>query len=433
MQTLRTRHTQGILAATLFTGALIATTPAMAQNTAAFEPAPSLPAADIAPATAIKSPLHKLAESVKIDNYFGVFVIESNFGKFTVTGVPMLNARVHELQAIEKLQKVSQSAAFQDALKNSATALGKFAETAVSDPGKAAESVGKGVETVFGNLAYLAKKGANAVGDTASDMTSSRAKPAAKAAPAGEPEPPSFTGDPFGYNKARREWSKQLGIDPYTSNPVLRPLLDNAAQATFAGNFAISSTIGAIAAPASLAVSFDATVRDSVWNQSPLDLAQANEQKLLALGVDARVVRDFLRSKWFTPTLQTGLTAALVRFGKIGGIDAVIRAAAVTQGETRARFLVDSVRMLVLHHEKSGPLASIKMSNLVPVGVTKDGALVVSVAVDYASWDKGAASFTTRKELTGKQKTLLVAGKTSARAQQELAKAGWTVKAGQRP
>ena len=106
MQTLRTRHTQGILAATLFTGALIATTPAMAQNTAAFEPAPSLPAADIAPATAIKSPLHKLAESVKIDNYFGVFVIESNFGKFTVTGVPMLNARVHELQAIEKLQKV---------------------------------------------------------------------------------------------------------------------------------------------------------------------------------------------------------------------------------------------------------------------------------------------------------------------------------------
>lgn len=421
------------IAATLLPGGLTAAVPVLAQNSAGFEPTPALAASELVPAALVKGPLHKLAEPVKINAYFGQYVIESKFGKFSVSGTSMLSSRVNELHAIEVLQKVSQGSAFQEALGTSAAAAGKFAETVVTHPGRAAESVGKGISTVFGNIGYLAKQGVDKLSDSASDLSSSNTKPAAKAAPAGEPEPPSFIGDPLGYNKARREWARHLQFDPYTSNPVLRPLLDNAASASFAGNFAVSSTIGAIAAPASFATRFDATVRDSIWNHSPLELAQENETRLLALGVGARSVRDLLRNKWFTPTLQVALTGALTRLGKIGGVDAVVRIAAVTQGETRTRFLVDSIRMLVIHHEKSGPLASVKMVNLVPVGVTRDGALVVAVAVDYAYWDKGAATFSTRKELVGKQKTLLVAGKTSARAQQELGKAGWTVKTGLRP
>src|SRR5207249_1594200 len=111
------------------------------------------------------------------------------------------------------------------------------------------------------------------------------------------PSPPSFTGDPFGYNQARREWAKKLEIDPYTTNPVLRPLLDNAASAMFAGNFAISLTVGAVAAPLQYASEFETTVRDSVWNQPPVDLAKSNEEKLLRIGVARDAVRAFLRNK----------------------------------------------------------------------------------------------------------------------------------------
>ena len=413
--------------------ALAAPGRAAPQSGAGFEPAPALAGTELAPAALLKGPLHTVTEPVKVEGYFGRFVIESKYGRFSVLGVSMLGMRVHELRAIETLQKVQKSDAFQEALRKSAMAPVKFVESAVNDPGKTVENVGKGVGSVLGRIGYMAKSGANAVGDAASDLTSSEAKPKPKAAPAGEPEPPSFTGDPFGYNKARREWAKKLNIDPYTTNPVLRPLLDDAASASFAGSFAIDTAIGAVAAPVSLAVEFDATVRDAVWNQPAIDLARQNEEKLLAMGVGDRTVRDFLRNKWFTPTLQTALVAALAKLGKVEGLGAVIGAAAQTQGETRARFFLDSVRMLVRYHEKEGRLAKVRMSNLVPVGVTGDGTPVAAAAIDYAFWDANAAAFAQRKELGGKQRVVLVAGKSTHRAKQEFDKAGLTLRSGLRP
>jgi hypothetical protein len=73
------------------------------------------------------------------------------------------------------------------------------------------------------------------------------------------------------------------------------------------------------------------------------------------------------------------------------------------------------------------------MSKLVPVGVTADGTLVVSAAIDYAFWDKSAAEFVQRKGLDDKKKVLLIAGAASERANAELAKAGFTVRTGLRP
>ena len=245
--------------------------------------------------------------------------------------------------------------------------------------------------------------------------------------------PSAFTGDPFGYNKARRDWARQLNIDPYTSNPVLRPLLDNASAASFAGSFAVNTAIGAASMGASLVVGFDTDVRDAVWNQPAVDLARQNESRLLSMGVDPRVTRDFLRNRWFTPSLQTALVVALAKMNNIAGVDSVIRIAAQVQGEAHVRFVVESVRMLGRFNEKQAHLAKIRMSNMVPIGVKDDATLVVAVAVDYVYWDKAAAEFTQRKDLRGKGNVLLVAGGASERAKQEIRKAGFTLYSGLRP
>ncbi|QJR13043.1 hypothetical protein DSM104443_04137 [Usitatibacter rugosus] len=400
--------------------------------TAALAQSVTLSGAELAPATLLKSPRHTVAEPVTVEGHLGVFVIESKFGKFTVRGTNLLAARVQELQAIEELQKVQKDSAFTEALGKSASGIAKFAVNTVDDPGKTAESIGKGVGTVFGRMGYMAKSGASYVGDKAVDATTGASKGAGGSAPAGDPAPPSFTGDPFGYNKARREWAKKLNIDPYTSNPVLRPLLDSAAQASFAGNFAVNLTLGAAMAPISYAYSFDETVRDSVWNKAPVDLEKENLEKLLALGVKDRTARDFARNKWFTPSLQTALVARLGALGRIDGMDSVIATAANTQGEVRARFLLESLAMLAAFHEKDGKLTRIRMSNLVPVGSTADGRVVAALAIDYALWDADAKAFTQRKELTAKSRTLLIAGKASPEAKAGLEKAGWIVKPGLR-
>ena len=196
--------------------------------------------------------------------------------------------------------------------------------------------------------------------------------------------PSAFTGDPFGYNKARRDWARQLNIDPYTSNPVLRPLLDNASAASFAGSFAINTAIGAVSMGANLVVGFDTDVRDAVWNQPAVDLARQNEARLLAMGVSGRTTRDFLRNRWFTPSLQTALVIALAKMGDIGGVESVIEVASRLQGETHVRFLVESVRMLDQHHGKESRLVKLRMSGMVPVGIAGDGTLVAAAAIDYA-------------------------------------------------
>ena len=253
---------------------------AFAQVAGKYEEAPVLAGAKLAPAALLSGPLHSVGEPVTVEHFDGRFEIDSKLGKFRVAGVDMLGVRVRELAAIEALGQVNRSEAFQQALLRSASVPIQFVGNAITDPVGTAGTVATGIGTVFGRIGRLATTGAHAVADSANDMTSSNASTPGRPAPEGEPVPPSFTGDPFGFNRARREWAKVLSIDPYTTNPVLRPLLDDAARATFAGNFAVNATVGLVVAPLQYAASLDSVVRDSVWNVPVIDLVAQNERRL---------------------------------------------------------------------------------------------------------------------------------------------------------
>lgn len=405
--------------------------PAPAQSPVAYEDAPLLAGDRIAPVSLLKGPLHIVGEPVVIENYLGRFDIESQFGKFRVAGVNLLGVRVRELAAIQALNEVCRTEAFQQALVRSAQAPVQFVGNAFTDPAATVENVASGLGAVLGRVGRLATTGALAVGDTASDLVSSGATAPPTAAPAGESVPPSFTGDPFGFNKARREWAKNLKIDPYTTNPILRRELDQVAQATFAGNFAINVTVGLVVAPLQYAATFETVVRDSVWNTPVVDLVAQNERKLRAMGIAGRPVRDFFRNRWFTPTLQTALVVALEKLPKVRGRNAVIESATGVQGEARVRSFIGAVYILAQrHHEK--PLKSMRMSGVAAIGDGADGELVVAADLDYVWWDASAAEFAVRPDLTAKHRALLVSGIASARATEELARAGWDLHIGVR-
>jgi len=402
-------------------------TSSIAQNAANYEPAPSLPAAQIAPAALVKGANYDVADPVPIERFLVRAELHSPFGAFRVSGIDMLAQRVHELRAIEELKKVQSSSAFGEALAKSATAPVKLVGSLVTDPGTTVENVASGVGTVLGRIGYSVKSGIENAGDTMSKPSSPQKQPMEAAT--GEGEPPTFTDDPLGYNRARREWAKKLDVDPYTSNPVLRPLLDNAARATFAGNFAVGMAVGAVAAPLQYATDFETTVKDSVWDQPPGDLAQRNEEMLKRMGVPADVGRAFLRNRWFTPTLQTALVAALDTLRGVSGRDAAIRAAASVAGEVPARFLVRCVALLAIQHRET-PLARLRMRGIVPIGEAKDHSLVAAAAVDYLYWSEEAATFAKASDIAGAHRMLLVQGQASARATDEFRRAGWTLRTG---
>ena len=96
--------------------------------------------------------------------------------------------------------------------------------------------------------------------------------------------------------------------------------------------------------------------------------------------------------------------ARIESLGKIKGIESVVTAATAAQGESQARFLLESVGMLAEAHRKETPLVEIRMSNLVPAGITSGGRLVAAVGIDYGIWDKDAAAFVQRKGIRGQWK-----------------------------
>jgi hypothetical protein len=397
--------------------ALALASPTRAQT--AFETPPTLDAASLAPPDLLRGPHFSVAPKATIDGYLARFKITSEFGPLEAHGTELLRIRVSEIPAIGSLAEVSQSKAFGDAAKKSAGGAVDFAKDLAKDPKHAVDSVGAGIGAFFGRAERAAKQGADYASDKSADA---RAGGSSQGGGSG-----SFKDDPLGYNKAKREWAKKLGIDPYSTNPILQEKLAAAARATFAGDFATGAVTGLVVGPAHYAVDFDQATRDSVWDKSPGDLEAMNEAKLAKMGVTGRPVRDFFRNTWFTPTLSTALVAGLEQLPGAGGRAEVIAASASAASEVQARFMVNALRLLRAYDKRGNPIAEIRMSGRVPVGVTKSGTVVVPAALDYLAWTKGAADFVARKEIAGNAHVLLLTGKASATVTKELGARGWRI------
>lgn len=409
----------------VITGALLWPACALAQTPEpAFETVPLLTAADLVPAQFILGPSHALVDPVRIDGYQARFDIQSAHGNFSVAGRELLALRVAELPAIEALGRINKGEAFGEALAKAAKAPLDFVGKLLTAPGATLESVASGVGQLVGKAGNVVKSGVDSVADGVSDMVSAKGTGAGAS---DEQPPPSFISDPFGYNKARRQWAKSLNVDPYSSNPVLSRLLDDAASASFAGSFAVDTTLGLVAAPVKFAVGFDAESRDAVWDLSPGDIELRLEARLAVMGISGRQVRDFFRNRWVTPTLQTGLVGALEKLSNVAGRATVIDLATRVQGEAQVRSLIESVNLLGEHHRRGVALAELRLSAPLVVAVRQDGGLAAAISVDYLFWNAAAAELLARPELQGARRTLLVSGRVSARTRQEMQRAGWEV------
>src|SRR5206468_10663856 len=75
----------------------------------------------------------------------------------------------------------------------------------------------------------------------------------------------------LGFQKERRDLAKSLGVDPYTTNPVLSEKLTDAAWVAFSGRFIIQ-TATSILVPYSMAMSAVPITNSSIYDTPPRDL-----------------------------------------------------------------------------------------------------------------------------------------------------------------
>ena len=389
-----------------------------------YETLGNLKASEFAPAALLKGPFHTVDENVTVAGAQPNFTIRSKYGTWEARGHEMLVIRVSELPAFEQLEKVSKTDEFMKSAGKAIAAPVKAVGAFVQNPVETTGSIFSGIGLMATRVSRVAEQAVTRVGDGNAPAEKQVLKPAA--APLGTAAPRSVIGDPLGYNSQRREWAQRLKVDPYTSNGALSDKLGDVASVTFASSFPVNLTLGAVAAPLYYAQQFNEAATLEAYQTPPTDIGIRNEARLKKMGIEGLPVRTFMRNDYFTPTLQTALVLALESMGNIAGRGEVIAFAARAASETEARYVNNSVMMLA-QHNKVMPLARIRGADNVIAGETSDGKVIVAAPLDYLPWVEPVDIFARRTDLKGSERLLLVSGKATPRAKEELASKGWRV------
>ena len=382
----------------------------------ADEPPPTFTAAQLLTPAQVKGPHHAIAGAVETEGYFHEFHIQSDFGGFDATGRTMLAVRLHEIEALAQLEDVSKTEVFLQAAGTSVLNVGKGVATAVTKPAETAKGIGSGVKRFGVNLGRMTKRTVDSA--TGEDPAGTSTQSDNAAVSAGR--------SVLGVSRASRQWAQKLGVDPYTTNPVLKNALDDIGEIDAAGSIATK-----VALPIPGVVGMTATVSGLVWGKDPEELRKLNEQRLKELGVpDATAKRLFLNSA-MTLSYETRIIAALHALKLPGAADRVA-AAADSRHAREALFHVESAELLQAQHAKT-PFAALLTDSLATVAVTAGGKAVLLLPLDWVRWTAAAESTLkeidgrARKELKATSFGIMLTGKTSATAAKELAARRWPV------
>lgn len=382
----------------------------------ADEPPPTFTAAQLLSPAELRGPHHTVADAVRTDGYYHEFRITSDFGEFEAAGRSLLAVRLHEVGALAQLDEVSKTQVFLTSAGTSVVNVGRGVATAVTSPVDTARGVGSGVKRFGVNLGRMTRR-------TVDSATSE--DPAEEPAPGGNAAVGAAEGV-LGVNRAARRWAQKVGVDPYSTNPVLRQALGDFGRVDAAGSIATKVFL-----PIPGVVGMTATVSDLVWAKDPEELRKLNEQRLRDLGVPGDTAQRLFRNSAMTLSFETRLIAALHALKLSGAADRVA-AAAESRHEREALFHVESAELLQQRHAKT-PFTGLLTDSLATVAVTADRQAVVLLPIDWLRWTETAASTLrdidarSRKELNATRLLIVLTGKASSLSAREIAAQGWVL------
>jgi hypothetical protein len=401
--------------------------PAAAQ---AVEAEPILPASRlVAPGTPLSGPGWRVASPVAVRGYLGQFELSTPQGAIDVQGRELLAIRIAEVPALARLEEVSRGEVFAESIADSAKATGRAVVRVVTNPAETVKGIPAGIGRLLQRTARKVRQVAVAVGDAAQrerdgggdgdgDGDGDGGDSAAKVR--------DFATEIAGVNKARRAIAKAMGIDPYTSNPLLQGRLEDLAWASVAGGLSMDLALGAVGGLAADVLSTSGRLDDLVWDLPPEDIRRRLEKDLVDRGAQPLAARDFLRNGAFTPTLQLAFVGALRDLGRPRGEAEVLDLAIGVRDEVHARFLVQQLRMLARHADGSDPVVALEALEASIAATTRRGTRLVALPVDHLSWTEQVETGAASRRGKGVAR-LVVAGTVSPMAQRQLAAAGWTV------
>ncbi|MBN8728500.1 MAG: hypothetical protein J0H15_12475 [Xanthomonadales bacterium] len=415
----------------------------------AVEAEPVLDAAALVQPALLSGPGFNVEPRVEIRGYMARFRLETPYGPLRADSVEILAEREAELPALEALDRVTRSEAFLRAAGDRfAATAGSLAQIALH-PVDTLLGIPAGVARYFGgrvkkignqaqNLSDRTARQFGTEGDAYPDDSGPMNDPGAGGAAEPRPEKRWYT--PIAkeatrevkrrvkYGQVKRELAARLGVDPYTSNPLIQERLSGLAWVGSGGNFGADAALGAVGGVGATVLSTGGQINDVVWKLAPEDLRERNRGRLETHCRDTFLIRQFLRRGVFSPTLQTSLADALDALRPTEGCDALLELGMTADSPLEARFLVNALRILTAHQgARSGG------GRLQPIGaglayLTAGGELVLPLPVDYLSWTEEVRDFLDRANFRVVEKTVLIGGQASLATRRGLTERGWNIR-----
>ena len=366
-----------LLAAANFSFAQTEPSPSPLDAANTYEELPEFNASEILRPEFLQGEHFKVAETVPTFSGANRFSIDSDFGVFEAEGNEMLVRRVGEIDAIARLKDISRTDVYKQALVKAAKGPYESAKNIIRDPVNSIENVPKGV------MKFMKGAGEKIKGVGKKEKSSDKSEG-------------SQVEQMIGYSNAKRKVAVSLGVDPYTTNSVLRKELDGIAWATFAGGatFSVATLpVGGAAGVGLTMTGVSSSMNQLLVEKSPEDLKAYNRQSLIAMGASGSEADRLLGNPAYTPTQQTAFVLNMKSLDGVANRKAFIRLAGMnSSADADAIFCVQTAAMLGKLHQEI-PLARIETIGDFPIAVAKDGTTVVALQWDYAAWTSGAADF----------------------------------------
>jgi hypothetical protein len=231
----------------------------------------------------------------------------------------------------------------------------------------------------------------------------------------------------LGLSAAERRWYAKLGVDPYTSNEVLRRAVGRLAKIDAA------ASLGMRFAPIGIPFAGEVSrALDAIYTEDPKVLRDRQRKALASYGLSPLEIERFENTLLLNPTRQTLLVNAVKALDGVAGRAELLRHATEVTSEVEIEVFLRSTGLLVRFSGQRLP-ARIIPGLRIPSAQLADGTVEVFGAFDAVQWTEDVAGYERAIRIAlpseSPAKELWLAGSVSPRARAALEGLGWTVHA----
>ncbi len=386
------------------------TDPSRLASTSTFEVLQPIQVKDLLPTDLLRSEHHEVGPEATPSGWWYRYVVNSPFGTFEALGEDMLRIRVHEVQALAKMeQDMSQPAAFGYGVLETVMSPFKFLWSLITEPKETLTGVPKGMKRVGSRLGEM-------VTGTRGELEGAEGQ------------------ELVGYAGVKRAVAAAAGVNVYSSNPVLQEQLDRIAVAGYSGGVGSRIALIPVSGPMGLALtttSFSRAMNEMLLEYTPEDLRRINREILEKIGVRKEIREAFLAHPWYSPRHETILVHALDEMNGVEDRSLVLQMAMKAVSEEEALFFQRLAEMLASYHQTVVPLGEfILIDERVLVGYSTDKALVAVLPLGHLAWTQEMAHATdavvnwTSRVHPIRRVELWMSGQLTKRAHEELEQRG---------